>query len=711
MLLKKYRSIKEVGALLYKLIFRHISYFVLIIVLAILLLSNAFADQGNFKGPLPSFFQKDLIPFTKPETDSYKGINSSKTTLTPNSGWNQNRNNFNKINSSSKTKTISLNGTPYTDSSETSLSDNGQVISTTFYQFGLLSDDLISYGITPSYSFYIPVLPQYNGASLDIHIGVPGRLKDISYLRVLVDDSVYKDYSADSIPSHITLSLPLITENKFIKVTIEGYLRLTRDVCDDINSRATYLKIYKDSKISFDIKPIPLSLSDLFNFYQADFLIDDNPELFPMAYYLTKYSKTNLYKVRLVNSNENFNNPYYVYKSQNEEASASGNILYVSNKFLDALPYYSIALNDSNVNVLYSHNQNQNTGSNKVSFKELGLKTYNLEGELELTQNIPLDTGKIGGLPENLEMYLHITHTPLSQSQNPSLRIYLNNILIDAFPMEGHADNTFKVSLPSQYLKYGLNNLRVSLVLSVASDACLGSIPKTAMSILDDSYFKWDHLSNNPETIDAFVSALSRNVLVLLQNKDFDPYVLKFLSQVGKYNKNINYIKVLDWDGKSKVDSSGFDFVIAFCDPDALSVLSSTPVKLNAGDFEIFNPLTGKSLFKADYLDGFGILEVARFDNKPTLVFSFYKDSKSIFNFDSINFKDYYKMLGNVSVVCKGNHNSYNIGNTLQVKYARLEGFAYYWERFKLLFIIIIGAIAIYFIFYMYKKLTKPPEV
>jgi hypothetical protein len=68
-------------------------------------------------------------------------------------------------------------------------------------------------------------------------------------------------------------------------------------------------------------------------------------------------------------------------------------------------------------------------------------------------------------------------------------------------------------------------------------------------------------------------------------------------------------------------------------------------------------------------------------------------------------------MIGNASVVYKDNYTSYNVGNALRVHYAKLQGIAYYWERFKLFFVIILGALAIYFLFYVYKKLTKPPEV
>jgi len=590
-------------------------------------------------------------------------------------------------------------------------SQKNGIFSATFYKLGFLSNDFISYGINPSYTFYIPILPGYKGGFVDLHIGFPDNLRKDSYVRVIVDGSVYKNYQAGFIPSEIKIDLPKVSKEKFIKIIVEGYLRVTHNICDDINSRATYLQVYKDSTISINVNQEPLSVQNLFSFYKAHFLIQDNPELFPIAYYLSKYSNTNLYEADVLDTNKNFKDVYYIYKSNNKNSYISENAFYLSNKFLDALPYYPIALADNGVNVSYSTKNDSSKLSNKVSFKQLGIDSFNLEGGLYLSQDIPLDTAKIGGLPENLKLYLHIAHTPILASQNPSLGIYVNNILIDAFPAVGYGNNLLEIGIPSQYLKYGLNSLKVSLVLSVASENCYGSVPKTTMSILDDSYFKWDSLYNSPKKINDFISNLHGSVLVLLEDKNFDGYVVKFLNDLGRYDKNISYIKVIPWNGKSKLDTKGFDFVILFSNPNSLSALSSEPVKLNAGDFDIVDPLTGKTLFKASYFDGFGVVDVAKFNSKPALAFSFYKDPKAILYFGSIDLKDYYRMVGNVALIYKNTYTSYNVGNTLRVYYAKLQGTSYYWNKLKFLFVIILGALAIYFLFYVYKKLTKPPGV
>jgi hypothetical protein len=589
-------------------------------------------------------------------------------------------------------------------------SKSSNVFSATFYKLGFLSDNYISYGINPSYTFYIPVLAGYKGGSIKLHIGLPNNLRKDSYVRIVVDGSVYKNYQAGSIPSFINIDLPKSPKSKFIKIDVEGYLRATHNVCEDISSRATYLEIYKDSEVSINIDEKPLSIHNLFNLYKAHFLIQDDPEIFSMAYYLSKYSKTNFYSVSLLEPNNNFNNAYYIYKSNNNNTYILGNVFYVSNKFLDALPYYPIALADSGTKI-YNIEQRSQELTNKVSFKQLGIDNINLNGELNLSQNILLDTSKLGGLPKHLKLYLHIVHTPILKSQNPSLRVYVNDALINAFSAESSNNRMFNIEIPSRDLKYGANSIKVSLVLSVASQNCYGSIPKTAMSILDDSYFEWDSLDNKPKKINDFISNLNGNVLVLLEDKNFDAYAVKFLNDLGKYDKNITNIKVVPWNGKANINTKGFNFVIVFSDPGSLSALSHIPIKLNAGDFDVVNPLTGKTLFKASYFDGFGVVEIAKFNDKPALVFSFYKDEAAISYFNSLDFKDYYKMIGNASVVYKDNYTSYNVGNALRVHYAKLQGIAYYWERFKLFFVIVLGALAIYFLFYVYKKLTKPPEV
>lgn len=301
----------------------------------------------------------------------------------------------------------------------------------TFQELNLLSQDLLLKGVGPKQDFYIPTLPQLKSGKVRLKILTAPYLREDSTITFLVDDIPYKTYKVNELPPEVEIPIYRKKNRDFMKVSLLGNLRISYNICEDIFSDRIYLIIKKDSHVEFEYtsyKNIREFLLDYDNIYCTN-----DPRVIPFAYQFCKQS------------------PIPCKFQWTEEPScksikfSSGNSLELKNNTL-YIPLESVVAFEEGVFVPYLFGSSQDVKSaqrqikepsSELSLRDLGLKTVSVEGAGNISYTIPLDTSKMGGLPDRLYLKLHIAHTPIPQKDHAELRIYLNSELINAYPLEG----------------------------------------------------------------------------------------------------------------------------------------------------------------------------------------------------------------------------------------------------------------------------------
>lgn len=576
--------------------------------------------------------------------------------------------------------------------------NNGFITKTfTFKGLNILSDDLVLKGVNPRYDFYIPTLPQMVSGKVYLNIQAYPYLRKDSTVTILLNNVPYETFKADNIPPEIVIPIKK-SNNNFAKVSILGDLHISENVCVDAFSEKLYLIVSKNSKVEFNYKKSDNIRGFLID-YNNDYCIY-SPTLIPFIYQMCKENPIPC----KVYYNQNIKNCKKIEPSSDNNLILNKDTLYVpvakTTKAFENGIFPSYLFGEAErINKAIVENK---TAKTEVSLKDLGLKTVTIEGVSNLNYTIPIDTAKLGGIPKNLYFRLLIKHTPINKNGGEELRIYLNNNMISAYSIRNNK-NSFDVKIPTDELSYGKNYLNINLVDFENSNfenssACGGNIPRLAFTIFDSSYFYWDKLKNKPKSISDFLKDMHGNVAFIIKDENFYPLATKLSTDLADYDKNISSISI------NPKNLSKYDFVIIFENP---KDTSNMPIELNKGDFEIFNPLTKKVIFSSTPSEAFAVMMVKMIDNKPTLVFSYYKDPSGINNIFKYHFSEFFGLDGNTAIATKDFISSYEVGQKLRIKYKYSKGLSYYWNKYKLWIIILLILPITIFLAYTYVKLTR----
>ena len=562
----------------------------------------------------------------------------------------------------------------------------------TFQELNLLSQDLLLKGVDPKQDFYIPTLPQLESGTVRLKIVTAPYLREDSTITFLIDDIPYKTYKLNELPSEIDIPIYRKKNRDFLKLSLLGNLRISNNICEDIFSDRIYLIIKKDSQVEFrytNYKNIREFLLDYDNIYCTN-----DPGIISFVYQFCKQNpipcKFQWSQVPSCKS---------IKLSSDNHLELKNNTLYI--------PLQSVVAFEEGVFLPYLFGSSQNIKSaqrqieepsTELSLKDLGLKTVSVEGAGNISYTIPLDTSKMGGLPNRLYLKLHIAHTPIPKKDHAELRIYLNSELINAYLLEGRGEKSFDIEIPTQGLKYGTNYISINMVLFGSSESCFGTIVHSVLTVFEDSYFYWNSLRNNPKSISDFLRSLHGYVALVVKDQNFYPYILKFLSELSLYNKNIESVDI------NPKDLSKYDFVISFVSP---SDTRGDIIDLSKGDFEIINPLTQKIVFSSVPSESFSVITLNKFEGKPALVFSYYKQYSGIEPLLLYSLREMLELLGNTAVASKYFITSYEVGKKLRVEYKSQRGFRYYWNKYKIWIVLLLAVPITLFLFYVYKRLTR----
>ena len=585
--------------------------------------------------------------------------------------------------------------------------------------------DVYLSGTNPEFSLYLSNYRGLKTAKAQMQLRLSHVLDKKSTVTVLVNDVPLFTKSVEQIGHEPTLSFGIkLSSSDYVKVAVRGSLFITGDICHDIPTGNLWMVVSNKSRFIMENTFISDNISSYFKNYDADFnIVLDNEKVslsaIPLIYYINKLNYWKNINISIINTPIEGMRNIIVGNYDRDIEIRDGN-LFVSGNGIQMLKkslmnlYITSSLRNSLINTEEANR------TKELSLANAGIRGITMTGIGDLSFNVPIRYSFFSGIPRNLNLKLMLNHTPIPEGDKAFLKIFLNGVLIKAEQLSGGGNITsYTVKIPEEFLKGYNNDLNIVVSYFINRGDCKGSIPSMTVSMLDSSYFYYDDVSRKKiNTVTDVMGSMSGKVLVMIDDHNMLNFGIYLMDILGRFNRDIENIDIIQTNYK-KEKMAGYDFVILLANP-INAQGSNMPLNLKQGRFSIVNPLTQKEVFNleqrknlhadeiisSEYADSFGILQTFDEGDSKILMLSYYNDINKLSFLEDIKKEDINKMLGNV-VVFNRDIASYEIGEKYRVIYKEVKTLGYYWNKFKIVIVLVIGLIVMAFLYLINKKLVR----
>ena len=579
-------------------------------------------------------------------------------------------------------------------------------------------------GAFPEFVFHLLNYEGLESATAEVALRFSNVLSEKSTVTVEIDDipqftkSIKEMGYAPLLPITIHPS-----KGEFTKVAIKGHLLITDNSCDDITTGNLWMVVSNKSQLRLKgNQSLPTSVSQFFKSYNNHFNVAFDPEnvsfdALPLFYYLHQLNDWKGIHVGINDQPVDGGQTIRVGRFTQDIAVDKGDLL-VYEKGVNLLKkplidmYITSALKEAKI---ISHSDHK---KGELLFSDLGVENFTQTGVGDISLNVPLRYSHFFGIPRNLGLELIVSHTPIPQNDKAFLKVFLNGLLIQPFQLEqGGNPRPYHVKIPEELLRSYNNHLELVTSYFSNTGGCGRNTPTITVSISNASRLYFDTADRKGITsVTDVMGSLSGNVLVMMDRREMFRPGIYLMDLLGKFNKDISHIDVKPWAGKIL---EGYDFVLLLLHPENTTTLD-IPLKLDQGRFSIVNPLTQTNaltietpkagsrseVMGSEYRDGFGVLQTFDHGRSKVMLLSYYKEAMPLEFLKNVSIEDLSRFNGNV-VIFNKNSASYTVGEKFRVVYQEARSVPYYWNRFRLLIVLLVGCIVIVFLYYVNKKLVR----
>lgn len=473
-------------------------------------------------------------------------------------------------------------------------------------------------------------------------------LNENSTVRLLVYGEPMKVVSVKQLLANpvVTLPLPPLPQGEsYINIAIQPHLFISNDVRQDLPTGNLYLKINKDSFFQLTPQLSDNSIDGFFkSFYkQVDLVVPANLNQSQaevalwmysvLAYQFRQYQIPIFWRTGTAPNNPNTAQVILHTDTAGPDVERRGSILRVraNARAVQSLAtdFYEPALVGGGVTVEDVDSFRAKPSAQSRSFRELGFRDSATRMSAG-TQSFPLkfDLSQLGGRPQNLDLALNATFTPVygQQGERLTAQVYLNNTLIQSFNLQDKTVLKANLALPTNQLQR-TNTLEV--VFAYAPNESNGDNKSTAEVIIQidgDSFLSWNGYQGPTGALGDLPHVFLQPGQLIVDTKKpallaGSAYLLGAISRLGQepiFPQLLDASKIQDWSNlpKDQMNRSPSWRLLAVS-PQAAAL--PAPVRLNKGLFEIYNPVNQKRLLQAQPTDPFGILQYFSYQNTPTL--------------------------------------------------------------------------------------------
>lgn len=543
-------------------------------------------------------------------------------------------------------------------------------------------------------------------------------LNENSSVRLSVYGEPMKVVSVKSLQANpvVTLPLPpLPAGESYINLSIQPYLFITNDTRKDLPTGNLFLKINKDSFFQITPQFDDNSIDGFFKsvYKQVDLVVPSNLNqsqaevalwLYSvLAYQFREYQIPIFWrwgKAPIIGSSAQV---ILHTDPTGPDVERRGSLLRVraNSRAVQSLAteFYQPALVGGGLAVEEVDSFRSKPSTQSRSFRELGFRSGAVRVSAG-TQSFPVkfDLAQLGGRPQNLDLVLNATFTPVygQQGERLTAQVYLNNTLVQSYNLQDKTVLKTNLALPTNQLQR-TNNLEVVFAYAPNEGSSENKpLGEMIIQVDGDSFLSWSGYQGATGTLSDLPHVFLQPGQLIVDTKKpallaATAYLLGAISRLGQqpvFPQLIDLQNIQDWSNLPKDQTNRPPaWRLLAISPQAAKL--PAPVQLHQGLFEIYNPVNQKRLLQAQPTDPFGILQYFSYQNTPTLWLTWWGLEPAMAEQLSQALGDPRTLLasqldGNVITATDARRiQIWDLGDrTLQVNYPAARNWQIFWQRY-----------------------------
>jgi hypothetical protein len=266
-------------------------------------------------------------------------------------------------------------------------------------------------------------------------------------------------------------------------------------------------------------------------------------------------------------------------------------------------------------------------GIRSASLDDLGLVNLTQRGIGTMSYPINFDLAELEGRPRDPAFDLRATFTPTNASLQDRFhaQVFFNDTLLQTYDLVGQTQLAETIPLPPLLLRRS-NTLDIRFVSIPNEGNCLSSPAEVTVQLRPDSQLTWseyDQPTYDFNDLPHVFMADGGEVVVDINQPELlasAAYAMGLISRLGKQPLMPEVIEATETNLNNLSGSASWRILAVAPGAD----LFTSPIRLDGQTFDIFNPLNNQLLLQAQPTEEIGLMQYFSQDRVPTLWLSWW---------------------------------------------------------------------------------------
>ncbi|MEN9212058.1 MAG: cellulose biosynthesis cyclic di-GMP-binding regulatory protein BcsB [Thermostichus sp. DG02_4_bins_136] len=561
-----------------------------------------------------------------------------------------------------------------------------------------------------------------------------------SSVRVSINQEPVAVLPAEQLQSNPVVQVPipaLPPGERFINLSLQPFLTISGDVCQDTRTNNLFLKVGQDSFFQVVPRVADSTVADFFRplYPQLSLVVPAtfSPESAQAALWLYSllahqfpqtpifWTKGSAKGAQVVLEPADFT-PQLQYGSTQEGPRLRVAARPEAIRALMA-EWQRPGLLSRSVQVNVAPAEEAVPLENRLSLHQLGFRDPILRGVGTQSLILNVDLAQFGGQPQDLSFHLDAVMTPVESATGDRLngQVFWNGALVQAYHLTGRSRLQESLLLPTDLLRR-TNTLELRFDYALSQGNCRGTVPSFMMQVRsENSGFLWSRYTAPTGELQEIPALLQGSGQLLLEDLELLPSAAYLLGSLSRLSAQplLPTLKLLSGEVVSPASLGQARWSVIVAAPDQVQL--NTPIRLGS-QFEILNPLNQQAVLAVQPQDELGLLQYVLVNSRPTLWLSWWGANPAIAERLSRSLADprtlaARQMQGNVvtayaAAVDLTRLQSWDLtGQTYRVRYLGQWNWRLLLWRYRFLLVIAVALAGASLAWGLYRRLGQSPQV
>jgi len=557
------------------------------------------------------------------------------------------------------------------------------------------SNDLVLKGSSAGYTFYLPVLPQFEEGLFEVKMKISPSISPEGRITVLINEVPYKTYSVSQLGRLARITVPVIKDRKstFSKITLLFNFFPRENVCEALNVKDAYVVIHNDSRFKVKLKEGYRPREVLF------YLLTYTGALNLQGKSLYGLSKASYYIAALYRNFSLFNLNLSAPKGRRViltegKTRLKETALYLNPEDVEAVRFIWPLKTSSYSARVYSSSLKP---GKFIPLRAFGFTTRTVEGVGDVAISFKVPFYAFRGKPKKLMLLLRYSVQSVNSESGDRLWVSLtvNNQLV--WSRELYGTTTVQenlIEVPGYALRFGKNSFSTIFSYYPGEETCNGSVPSLKFTLYDSSAVSAVRIDKEYSSIRELLQSLSGRVGLVIDDGLSPHFVKELFKLLGYYNPSADRLI-------SRPEKADFFVVVK---PFNRLTEKELPVRYDR-KIKVINPLTKQVVVEVNGSYDFLLFQLGRYRGAPALFVSPSSPSAQRI-IDTIEWSDLERFLGNAVFLFKDSMYSFEIGKKFRVEYSERSLIEYYLKKYRIVIFVLLFFVITLFTVYLWRRLT-----